>query len=76
MFDKYRVKKNSTRITVQPKEMFQSWAFVIDKPQWGIFGVFYGSWLDDEKNKPLREAKTKELVAQGIDLKEAKKTSN
>lgn len=73
MFDKYRVKKNSTRITVQPKEMFQSWAFVIDKPQWGIFGVFYGSWLDDEKNKPLREAKTKELVAQGIDLKEAKK---
>ncbi len=72
MFDKYRIKRNSTRINVEPEKLFEDWAFTIDKPQWGIFGVFYGSWLDTEKNDTLRKERTKELMNQGVLEKEAK----
>lgn len=73
MFDDYRIKRNSTRISVEPEKLFEDWAFIIDKPQWGIFGVFYGSWLDDEKNKPLREVYAEQLIQNGCDPKDAKK---
>lgn len=72
MFDDYRIKRNSTRINVEPEKLFEDWAFTIDKPQWGIFGVFYGAWLDTEKNDTLRKERTKELMDQGVLEKEAK----
>jgi hypothetical protein len=73
MFDKYRIKRNSTRLNVPPEKLFEDWAFTIEKHQWGIFGVFFGSWLDVEKNTPLRQLRAKELVSQGMSIKEAKK---
>lgn len=73
MFDDYRINRNSTRISVETEKLFEDWAFIIDKPQWGIFGVFHGSWLDTERNKPLREARESELIASGMTQKEAQK---
>jgi hypothetical protein len=72
MFDEYRIKHGSTRLSVPPEKLFEDWAFIIEKPQWGIFGLEYKSWLDIDKNAPLRAARTLELVGQGIHEKEAK----
>jgi len=72
MFDEYRIKRGSTRLSVPPEKLFEDLAFEINKAQHGIFGVFFGSWLDADKNAPLRAARTLELVGQGVPEKEAK----
>jgi hypothetical protein len=39
MFDEYRIKRGSTRLSVPPEKLFEDLAFEINKAQHGIFGV-------------------------------------
>lgn len=67
-------KRNATKLDVDGKEFFCSWAFDIGPHYWEIFGVKYGTWIDQEKAKPLRAEKVIDLLAKNPDMlaKEAK----
>lgn len=55
-----------------PSSYFNDWAFHIPEYYWSLFGIRRAAWLDKEKNEPLRQRRTKELIDLGLEKKEAR----